>query len=302
MYYARFNRREVALVFDSAQIENTWYGLPVHVATIPLFEKASFQSVLSGDLLGENRHQARIRSELERAITRANSFEYHHSTQFYVLYVNNLSKAMVDKFHAELHHFRPYIGYIDCTYSSFMKTYLSSALSTEFIKAGPCILQKHEDDLDEDANRNTIGYPFEDFGYVVKSIPSTMFDILLSFKIERPIFPGFESDTEFSLNAVSAKPSRLDGFDVVIEPAKLQYLIENKAGSLKKAGLLNLEATRLEEIIREKLQLNYIYNLCQDDQHGVVTFNILVEQQACRLLVALEYMPEDRQLRLITMY
>jgi len=295
-------RREIALIFDSTRIENAWYGLPIHRAVIPLLEPKSCHSVLGGDLLGEADMQWRIRAGLQGALVPSSALEYRHSTQYFALYINNLSDSMVRGLHEGLGTFAPYVGFVECTLGGFMKTYLSMTLVNEFVKTGRFIIQQHEDDLEPDANQNTIGYPFEEFGYTVRSLPSMLFGVLLSYKIERPVFPGFESDTEFCLNAVSNVPSRLESFEVSVEPSKLEYLQVNKSGSLKRAGLSDLRPEELEEIVRAKLQANYVYNLCQNDEHGIVTFNILIEHGGCRLTVALEYIPADRRVRLITMY
>lgn len=295
-------RREIALIFDSMRIGNAWYGLPIHRAVIPLLERKSCHSVLGGDLLGETDMQWRIRGGLEGGLVPSSALDYRHSTQYFALYINNLSDSMVRKLHEGLATFAPYVGFVDCTLGGFMKTYFSMTLVSEFVKRGHVIIQQHEDDLEPDANQNTIGYPFEEFGYTVRSIPSMLFGVLLSYKIERPVFPGFESDTEFSLNAVSTFPSQLDGFHVTVDPMKLKYLLENKSGSLRRAGLSEVQPAELEKVIAAKLQANYIYNMCQNDDHGVVKFNILVEHGECRLTVALEYVPADQTVRLITMY
>lgn len=300
------DRREIALIFDTAKIDDAWYGLPVHEHILPLFEIDSCHSVLVGDLLDHRMSQDRLYDELVSSLVIAGSSEYRHSTQYYAVYINNLTASMVSRFHQGLSSFSPFIGHIDCTYRSMIKTYLSTVLVNEFLKYHQTILQPHEDDLDDAVDQNTHGYPFAAHGWLVRSVPSTMFEVLLSYKIERPVYPGFEADTELALSAVSTRPSRLEGFEVVIEPQKLEYLAANKTGSLQKAGLLHLSVEAVEAALREQLQSNYIYSLCEDREHNVVKFNTIVEFRAdsgpCRLTVALEYLPDASAMRLITMY
>ena len=64
-------------------------------------------------------------------------------------------------------------------------------------------------------------YPFERFGYQCKSIPLTYFGPFLGYKIERGVFPGFESDTLLSLNSISTSVVPLDECEV--EERKLSF-------------------------------------------------------------------------------
>jgi hypothetical protein len=295
-------RQEAALFFDSSQIADSGYGYPVFERVIPLFVRQSYHSVLTGDLLDHQVSQARLHAEFEAALVPANAYDYLRSNQFFCVYMNNLTPHMIASFHDTLSGYRPYVGYADCTYDCFMKRWLSTCLPSCFIKAGATVIQPHEDDLDSDANQNTVGYPFEDFDYAVKSVPSTMYETLLSYKIERPVIRGFETDTEFSLNAVSRAPSRLEGYGVQVEPAKLDYLLSNKLGSLELAGLTGTTPEQLGDLIQGKLQSSYIYNLRRLEQHDVVVFNVIIEINRCRLMASLHYTPESQTVRLVTMY
>jgi hypothetical protein len=295
-------RHEIALLFDSRRIDASWYGCRVYERVIPLFARQSSHSVLTGDLLGREMNQGRLRSEIEGALAPANPLGYVHSNQYFCVYLNNLTQHMITTFHEGLSAYEPYVGYVDCTYDCFMKRWLSTCLPPHFIKAGTSVIQQHEDDLEPDANQNTVGYPFEDFGYAVKSVPSMMYGTLLSYKIERPVVRGFETDTEFSLNSVTSTPSRLEDFDVEVEPAKLEYLLSNKAVSLRRAGLDGVTPEGLAGVIRTKLRSNYVYNLRRSGQHDTVVFNMIIEVNRCRLMAALHYKPELRRVRLVTLY
>ena len=67
-------------------------------------------------------------------------------------------------------------------------------------------------------------YPFKENGYVCRSISDDLISVLLSYKIERPVFPGFDVDIEFALNAVSPMPMALGEFEIEVAEAKLNYL------------------------------------------------------------------------------
>ncbi len=78
-------RREIALFFDTSQIENSWYGLQVHDKVMPLFSKESNHSILTGDYIGKNEHQQNLFEALREMLVPARDVRFRHSTQFYIL-------------------------------------------------------------------------------------------------------------------------------------------------------------------------------------------------------------------------
>ncbi len=299
------NRREIALVFDTLSISDDWYGRDVFARLIPLFHRNSNHSILIGDYSGRNKHQPQLLGALEEALVVRRKVEWKHSSQFYIIYINNVSDAAVTNFDAGLRDYCGYIGYADTTFGSRFKLFLSTILVNHFIKHRNIIIQGNEDDFDSDEDFNMFAYPFEENGYICRNVPSTLFDLFLSYKIERPVVAGFETDTEFSLNAVSPQPLSLSEFSVVIEEAKLRYLHEAKAGSLARAELKSMERHEIESIIRTRMADNYIYNLSIKEE--AIKFNIIMELPSIndvpvRILAALEYKPQEKVLRLITLY
>lgn len=248
----------MALVFDSRAIESNWYALPVFRRLLLLLNKDSNHSVLVGDYMGANEHQSLLFTAMNDAVPFAREVDFEHSSQFFVVYINNLTEAMVDHFHDGMRAWEGYVGYADTTYASPFKTLLSTMMANAFLKCRKFIIQGHEDDRPNTENVNSCGYPFEEFGFKCVSIQSYLEGTLLSYKIERPAFSGFESDTEFSLNAISETTLLLDGFTVEIEDAKLSYLKTEKIGSLAKAGLVDTTATQLAELIQSKICSSYI--------------------------------------------
>lgn len=201
------------------------------------------------------------------------------------------------------------MGYADTSCASLFKFLISMMAVNVFVKVGTVILQGHEDDVPNDEDCNMCGYPFEVNGYKCRSIQSILEGTMLSFKIERPVLPGFEVDTEMALNAVSATPLPLDDFDIEVKEARLGYLRSEKSGSLERAGLEQLSAEELAALIKRKVSSSYIYNMVYDPTYNVTKFNVIVEmpsvrtgQSPTRLLAALKYLPERRTLELITLY
>lgn len=300
------DRHEAAFIFDSQCIDSSWYGLEVAKVTIPLFDKRSTQSVLCGDLIGDD--QRLIFDILQESLVLARSFTFVHGTALYCVYVNNLSDAALTTFHQALCKFQPYVGYIPTTFASRAKTYLSSILVNTYLKHGATIVMGHEDDRPNEESVNLVGYPFEEYGYCVASLQSTYSDLFLGYKIERPVFPGFEVDTEMSLNAVSANVLPIDDFTVELEEAKHDYLKSEKLGKLEKAGVSDLDRIALAQLIRAKVTASYIYNLACLPDHEVIKFNVMLEiprvdgGHPTRVLAALEYQPTRKNLRVITLH
>ena len=302
------DRQEVALVFDTTAIDSGWYGFEVMAQIIPLFNRNSSHSVLLGDYLDSSGHEEQLFAAFQQAVEPRRNVIYRHPTQFFIVYINNLTANMVQRFDDGLSQYRGYAGIADTTYHSVFKTYLSTMLVNSFVKYGKIILQGHESDRADEDNVNISGYPFEENGYVCRSISDDLMGVLLSYKIERPVYPGFETDTEFALNAVGSAPMDIYKFEIEIEENKLEYLMKKKLGSMKHAGLQDITKEQLAALIRAKIQKNYIYNMCFYEEHNVTKFNVILEfptgenRSAVRLLAVLEYQPDRRKLRLITLY
>lgn len=301
-------RKEIALVFDTLVINDSWYGLAVFDRLIPLFTKNSNHAVLIGDYIDTGAGQERLFKAMRESLFLTRDVEFKHSSQFFIVYINNLTDAMVSRFHQGLRDWDSYIGYADMTYASIFKTFLSTMLGNCFIKHRRIILQGHEDDRPNTENVNVKGYPFEQNGYVCRSIQGQLEGTLLSYKIERPVYPGFETDTEFSLNAISPLPLPLDDFRVEVEKAKLEYIKIEKSGSVAKAGLEQISSEELANLLKSKISASYIYNLSVNEAHDATKFNVIIEMlhqdtgDPVRLLASMEYQPERKTLRLITLY
>ncbi len=305
------DRREAAFIFDTTRIRSGWYGLPIHTRVLALLSKEGNHSILVGDCLGSNERQDMIFRILSEAITLVRTVDYRHSTQFYTVYINNLSDAMLSSLHEGLTPYPAYTGFADLTFASPFKLYLSTVLVNHCVINRRVVIVGHEDDVPNEEDINTPGYPFEEKGFILRSLQSSLFDLFLSYKIERPVLKGLETDTEFALASISPEPKPLAQFTVRVDQAKFEYLLTQKAGSMKRSGLLTVDRSSLEEIIREKVSSNYIYNMRYDEDHEVSMFDILLEFQPVdsspgalpvRVMAAFEYIPRDLELRLVTLY
>ena len=299
------DRHEAAFIFDSSVIESGLYGREVFDHILPLLDQRTTQSILVGDLLG--RDQQLIFEILHESLVLNKSFTFKHATLLYAVYINNLSDAAISRIHEGLKNFDAYLGYILTTYQSRAKIYLSTTLIGFILKKGSTLVLAHEDDRPNSEDINITLYDLEKFGYSIRSLQSYAFSVLLTYKIERPVFDCDKSDISLSLNAISNNPQALSNFTVLLDENKYGYLINKKLGKLKKAGLEAADRKEMEGLIQSQVMQSYIYNLSFLQDHGVMKFNIMLEVNhpsglPTKMTAALEYIPDSQTLRVITLH
>jgi len=301
------NRREVAFAFNRMDIDSSWYGNDVFTQLIPLLDKRSSHSILAGDMLGFEKHKERIKEEFLKNLFKVKDVDYKVQHQFYLVYLNNLTNDMIEKINNELAGYTPYVGFLDLTHSSFMKTYLSMTLANCCLKFKDNIIFGHEPDLDNTKDFNMSGYRFEENGYKIKSLSDDYYGLFLSYKIERQAF-STEKDASFSINALTDNIHQLSDLDILVEEQKLAYLLREKEANLKRTELLGYTVEELSKFIKNKIDANYIYNLAYLAEHEVLKFNVMIDVKGkivdsqVKMLASLEYQPKNKALRLITLF
>ena len=224
------------------------------------------------------------------------------------MYLNNLSEAAVLRIHHALASSKMYVGYVPATFETHAKTYLSTTLGSAFLKQGSLIVLPHEDDRADEENVNLSIYSFDDCGYRIVSLNGMNYSLFLNFKIERPVYDAKEDDASLSVNAMSDLIIPLQECDVLLDEAKHRYLKSDKMGKLVKAGISQLSRGELAALIKAKISSNYIYNICYREQYNLIKFNVMLEVPRpnggypTRLTVALEYLPEKKLLRVLTLF
>lgn len=299
------DRQEALFIFDSRETSSGLYGRDVFNQLLPLLDPRTTQSILVGDLLGDD--QRLIAEILGESMILSRSFTFRHATLLYGVYINNLTDAALARIHNGLDTYQAYLGYIPTTFASRAKIYVSTSMAGFLLKKGKTLIMAHEDDRPNTENINITMYKLEQFGYKVSSLQSDYFSIFLTYKIERPIFKGDETDTQISLNAISEQVLPLQDFTVLLDEAKHGYLINEKLGKLNQAGLATTDRAQIEAVIQAKMSASYIYNLKYLEEYGVMTFNIMLEigrsdGHPTRLTAALEYKPEQKILRVVTLH
>ena len=297
------DRREVAILFDSANMSG-WYGRQAAAEILPLLDHSSAGSILTGDVIWADSTQA-----IGALLSDAELFwrpSLQHPSQIYCIYLNNQTDAMLKNLHEGLRSSQHCFALVDCTYMSLAKAILSTCLGARYVRDRRTFITEHPDDEKRDANHNSPSWPLDAFGYRYVSVPSLYFSLLLSYKIERPVVPDlFEPDASFSLAALSGHWQDLKNCTVEVAASKVTYLRVNKADNLKRAGLHEASDTELAELLLEKVNQSYIYDLKVND-HGAFLFNSMIELRSLRghtrIRAGMEYLPAENRLRLVTMF
>lgn len=300
------DKHEAGFLFDSAAAASFSYGREAMHCVLPVLNRDSNHSVLHGDLLGND--QKLIFQILQESIVLTRTFALRHSSQLFCVYLNNLSDSALLKIHQALASSKAYVGYVPATFATRAKIYLSTTLGGAFLKHGSRIILPHEDDRSDKENVNLTSYSFEDYGYKTISLNGMNYSLFLNFKLERPIFDLNEDDASFSVNAMSDMIIPLNECDILLDEAKHMYLKSNKIGKLQKAGISTLERDGLAKLIKSKIMSNYIYNICYREEFNLIKFNVMLEVPhpsggyPTRLTVALEYLPQNKLLRVLTLF
>ncbi|HVE45491.1 MAG TPA: hypothetical protein VNA57_01920 [Acidimicrobiales bacterium] len=298
---------DIALVFDTSRVDSGAYGLAIAERVLPLVDRDWNGSILEGDLIHPDEDDAFL--TLQRSLRCVRPADISSTRQLFTIYLTNLNERRKVQVLTGLLEYEPFIGFMEAHYESRHKNWLSVTLGNTYVKHGDTFIGRHEPDIEHAAEYNLGWWPLEDYGYRCVSLPSDLhFDPFLSYKIERAIFPGFESDTLHGLSTISVDPQSLDDFRVFVDPPKVDYLRKMKAGSLDVAGLTEVTAQELERQIGTKVQQNYIYALEQRVEHSLSKFNVILEfevdgrDRPVKLMAALAYESEARRLRLLTMF
>lgn len=297
------NRNERAYLFNWEKVQAADYGRVIVEHVLPAFDPRASHSVLLGDWTYNGEHNAWSVGELQKALAGAAAPYRGQGHDIYIVYANNLTAAQADRLHVASQSLPAYLGFLDLTFTSPLKAYISTMLVRAFIKHRKLIIQGHEDDRPNSENISMLPYRFEAAGYALRSLQSWLYGIFLSFKIERPVFLPGDTDTRFSLHAMGASYAELDEFTVALDERKLQYLKDNHPEGLERSGFSGLAAADIAEQIRRKVKSNYIYNLARSEDGSTMKFNILFENPGvARFLCAMEHRPNERKLRVITLF
>lgn len=298
------NRNEICFIFDAEKVRMGFYGIHIFQKIIPLLDKESTYSILCGDYTGE--------------IKETNEFVFYNYPDYYnwlrntyygdffLVYFNRLTKKQCLEIVTGLLQYSWFLGYIDVTYHSAFKSYISSILCNVCIKNKNKIILPHPEDYLDEENVNIWDYPFEENNFKCVSINERIFNVFLSYKIETLIVD--DMDIGFSFNALFPKFESITQIMLKIDDNKwYKYLTDKDKGKgaiLEKVGYSPNQKDKFIREVYDKICNNYLYNLRQNE-YGDLLFNVCIELQTedkhiRKTTVALKYIPENGEMYIIT--
>lgn len=300
-------KTETAFIFDCSIIKDAWYGNMVFEHLLPALNKDSTYSILEGDIFADGIPLGVCKEIIFEGLVQVHPSTFQHPSQYYVVYINNLSAQQQDTIIEALQNLQCFTGYVDMTFSSRLKTLLAYCLTCVGIKYQNIMLLPHEDDREDSEDINNCGYPFENYGFTAKSINEIYFSLFLSYKIEATF--ADPEDLKYSMNAICSSMPLTPVFKlpIFIPDEKIAYLKENKTGIMEKLGLEECSTEKLTKLISDHITRGYFYNLEYLETYNVPKFNLslelkTVEGKMRKVLVSLKYSMSDKRMEFITMY
>lgn len=143
------DKKETAFIFDSSLIESNWYGNVVFKGLFPALNKESTYSILCGDIIADRLSLATSREIIFENLIQFHATVFKHPTQYYVVYINNLSNTQQEAIIEALSRQKFFVGYADMTFHSRLKTLLAYLLINLRIKHQDTIILQHEADRED---------------------------------------------------------------------------------------------------------------------------------------------------------
>jgi len=289
-------KKELVLVFERQKISDNFYGGVIFDQLLPLLDKNSVQSFLAGDYLDTFDTSQKILFDelgLPNPVKR----------DYCIVYVNNVTRAFAEKLISGISTFKAYVGFIDVTFNSLFKDFISHTIGSCFVKYKDFVIMGHPEDANDDVNENRAGLNFEKYGFKIRSIRSYLFDMFLSYKIESTVTEDETGDVKYSICSLTENISDINIFSVKLNDEKLRYLKSSKEGIIKQLGFFNSTIEELERKIKDGVGNNYIFNLRFCDKDSSCLFSTMIEfNDKFKTLVGLKYIFDSKELFVITMF
>ena len=298
--------RQVAFLYDWLDAPAFNYAIAFAKLYLPHLRKTLRTSMLHGDF-HDMRGPMPIRA-LERELIRPRSQPVNWRTQ-YAVYFTNLRDDDVTLLHAALSKESRYGGYLDVSRAGPVRNYLDRTVAHEWVITNDKILLDHGPDQPNVSDEDPVGFGLREFGYDVVSLIDFYFTAFLSYKIESDDAFQADDDRDLTLAAATGELLSVQSASVIVPQAKLErYLLldENKLRLMTSIGLQDVTAARLAEIIKAKLQQNYLYDF-RDAPDGASLFAVSTEFEnvgggIARRLLALKYDKSANVISLVSMY
>lgn len=295
-------KKERAYVFDWSAASSAMYGNEFFNILFEQLDRKSMHSIAAGDFLAIQKGHLFIAEDLISRIDGHGELELSSVNQLYVIYLNNVSESLHQRITSAAKRNIAYKGSVDTTFISPTKVMLACTLCSVGIWHQGAMLLPGRSMDEHIAGEYLSPYNFSESEARIVSVAGELWDLFMKYKIEAPAALEL-NDISLSVNALSREVFELSSLEVVLEDSKHGYLREEKAGSVKRSGLDGLSSKEVAEQIRTRLAQNYIFRLTRIEDYATEKFETIVEfNNQVRTRIALEYMSQERKLRVITMF
>lgn len=291
------DKRELLLCFDTNK-DSAINSYDEHILTVifPLLNNTTVHSIHIGDFICPREYQNRVKELLSKNLRYVKNSVWMDSSQYFFIYINNVTRDEKKNVLENLYNEKTYIGYCDFTYENELKDLLAYTLSSVCIKKGNMIIFPSETADDH-------FHFFTKQGYKECPIIQEYYYSFLEYKIESSLL--YHIDVSDSLNAICPFYINLSDVNVCVKPDKLKYLNNVKAKIMKRSGMNHFTIEDLQKLLKEKIRQNYIFNL-HFDEWGNIRFNILFEifcfDKRVKVMAAFKYIPDKSRIDLITLF
>lgn len=245
---------------------------------------------------------------LESALVKPRPQSVNWQTQ-YAVYFNNLRRGDVVRIHESLSDEPRYMGYIDVSFASSARNFLSRTISADWVILGRKVILGHDDNGLLVSNEDPVGFDLPSYGYEVVSLEVGYFTGFFSYKIEATGAQRAADDRILNLAAITGDLIDSEFVNVFVHPDKLdKYLLrdESKLRLMTNIGLQDVAPDELASVVKTKLSQSYVYDL-RFAGDGTPLFAVAAEFEKpegglTRRLLALKYDRGQRVISLVTMY
>lgn len=291
------DKYELLLCFDTNLNPNiTFYEELILEIIFSLLNKNTVHSIHTGDFICERKYQEKAYELLSKNLIYIKNSTWIYSSQYYFVYLNNVTKSEYNRLLEGLEEEKMYVGFCNFTYNNDFKDLLAYILGSKCIKKGDKIIFPSIT-LEESF------YSFKDKGYLEYPIEEKLYFSFLDYKIESSLI--YAIDVSNSINAICPFYIDLSNVSINVKSEKLEYLKLEKANIMKRSGMEEFSENDLIKLLKEKIRQNYIFNL-EFDRWGNIKFNILFEiicmKKKTKILAAFKYNPKKNEVDLITLF
>ena len=299
--------KEICLIYDTSKINDSWYGKVIFNELIEKFDLFHEQfCVCSGDfldILNTSKSKEILKNLLFENLIRYNDTNFTIPNQYYLIYIRPIKNKKIEELINRISKNEFFVGYIDTTFESGFKKYISLILVQSFIKYKKFIIQQSESDKVE---HNNI-YNFKFKNYKFKNIPEIQYLIFLNIKISDLIEDKNEYDTDMLSITSGIIPNIVD--NIILADEKWEYLLENKLDQIKKLELKEVEKNLFLEKVKSLIKDRRIYNINYKElENGKmlylfdVFFEYVGKLKTNKFRLAFEYLPDDNIFKITTFY